>query len=1052
MTAPSARPGGGPLAFMATHPVAANLLMAVLAVGGLVSAERIRREVLPEASLDQVAVFVWYPGATPSQVEEGLAMPIERELIGLDSVTDVAAYAEAEWTWISADVVKGRDAQQTLEEVKTSIDRLGTLPATIEPPSVTLSRHREPVMTLVLYGPTDSASLRRAAEAIAGDLGALPEISTVKVDGLPDPEIQIDVDDLALEQYGLDVAGIAQAIRSTAVAIPGGRLDGEGGQLLLHVDQRRIEADEYADVPLSSLSDGRTLTLGEVATFRDSVANASWGTYYDGQPSARIQVYRVGDERPLDISRAVRAYQRRVPPPDGLQLVVWDDHSEAYAGRMGLLFRNAAFGLVLMLVLLGLFLAPGLGFWVTLGIPISFLGAFIALPWLGVSLNMISLFGFIVALGIVVDDAIVVGEAVHKHRRDGKGRLEAALAGAREVAQPVTFSVITTVIAFVPIALVSGVYGKFFVAIPFVVIPTLLVSLVESLFILPAHLSEPARSFSVLRRLERFQQRFSHGLEWFVEHVYGRLLDACLRNWSWPVAASVAALALSYGVWAGGHLRFNFFPKIEEDTAIAGVQFPVGTPNEETEAALDRIVAAAHEVARETGAEDQLVRGVLARKGLGYRVKGGGSRWGSHVGSVFVHLTPMDERPISTTEFSRRWRAKVGRIAGADALTFSYSRGFGGTGGLSVELSHPEPTVLEAASSDLAERLRTIDGVVDVDDGFSRGKGQLDFELTPAAEAAGLTYADLATQIRNGFFGAEVLRQVRGRSEVKVFVRRSADERRSEYDLERLLVRTPDGGSMPLLDAAVIHREAAPTRIVRRNGRRIVTVEADVNDAVVTEDEVQARLEDGWLQELGAQYAGLRADLGRGREAKQRTLGDLQTGGLLALLATFALLAVASRSYLQPLLVVAAIPFGVVGAVGGHLLLGMDLSLVSVLGMVALAGVVVNDSLVLVAAINDARAGGATVLEAVRTGAQRRFRPIVLTSLTTFFGLLPMMFETSVQARFLSPMAVSLGFGVLVVTFFALLVVPVLYVRLERLRQARPGAWLGWAADRQLPG
>ncbi|MGF1508158.1 MAG: efflux RND transporter permease subunit [Myxococcota bacterium] len=1028
--------GKGPIEWMAKNPVASNLLMGVLVIGGLLSALNMRREVFPEVSLDQVVVWVNYPGTTPGQVEQTVAIPVEQALLGLDVVSEVSVSVEAGWTWISAELVGGQDPSDALEEIKTAVDRITTLPSGMERPRIFLARNREPVMSLVLHGNTDFRSIRRAGEQVRDDLLSLPEISMVELKGLPESRIHIDVDETALERHGLDIQAIARAVETAAVQIPGGRLDAASGQLLLQIDKRRDVAAQFENIPVMSSRDGQVVRLIDVARISDTVEDASWGTFYDGEPSARIDIFRVGKERPLEISRVVKEYRLRQRLPEGLELSIWDDNSEAYESRMGLLFRNAAFGLTLMLLLLGSFLAPGLGFWVTLGIPVSFLGAMIFLPAVGVSLNMISLFGFIVALGIVVDDAIVVGEAVHKHRRDGLSRMDAAIAGAKEVAQPVTFSVITTVIAFVPIAFVSGTYGKFFAAIPLVVIPTLMISLVESLFVLPAHLSEPARRWSFMGRLERFQERFSHGLEWFVEHVYGRrLLEGALRNWTWPIAASLSALLVTYAVFEGGHLRFNFFPKIERDVAVAGIQFPVGTPSQETVRTMRRIIQAGHDVAAEVG-EASLVRGVLARQGHGYKVKGGGSQWGSHVGSVLFHLTEMGTRPISTTEFSKRWRERVGRIPGAESLTFSYSSGFGSESGIVIDLSHQDPETLAAAATHLAERLRRVDGVVDVDDGYSRGKGQLDFVLTPAAEAAGLTYADLARQIRNGFYGFEVLRQIQGQSEVKVFVRRGDEQRQSEHDLETMMLTTPAGGTMRLSDAAVIEREAAPTRIVRRNGRRIVNVKADVNEEVVTEDQVQQSLQERWLPELTARFPGVKSDLGRSQEDKERALSDLQVGGLLSLLAMFALLAVASKSYLQPILVVVAIPFGMVGAVVGHLLLGVDLSLVSVLGMVALAGVVVNDSLVLVAAINGLRAQGYSVEEAVRLGARRRFRPVVLTSLTTFFGLLPMIFETSVQARFLSPMAVSLGFGVLLVTVFALLVVPVLYVGLDRLRGA----------------
>ncbi|MEM9115369.1 MAG: efflux RND transporter permease subunit [Myxococcota bacterium] len=1029
-TSPSER---GPIAWMAGHPVAANLLMALLIVGGLLSAQLLRRELMPDVNFDSVVVWVPYPGATPEQVEVGVAIPIEQALLGVDGVDSVTASIEAGWTWMRAELEDGAEMGRTLDAVKSEIDRLQTLPAGIERPSVSIMRRDETVSSLVLHGPASLTDLRGVAEEIRDELIALPNISKVQVRGIPDPQIHIEVAEEVLRRHGLRIQDVADAIRGAAVEIPGGRLEVDSGEILLHVDQRKERGFEFEDIVVLSRSDGTSLRLRDIARVVDGVQDSSWGTFYDGERAARISVFRVGDQRPLRIAEAVDDYRLAKALPEGMELSLFEDKSESYAGRIDLLRRNALIGLGLMLLLLGLFLEPGLAFWVTLGIPVSFLGALCLLPGMGVSINMISLFGFIVALGIVVDDAIVVGEAIHKHRQDGLSRPAAALAGAREVAHPVTFSVITTVIAFLPIAFVPSEYGRFFIFIPFVVIPIFLISLVESLFVLPAHLSSPRR-FRLPALLEKGQRRFSQGLESFIERVYAPSLDAALKNWTTTLAISVASLMLAYGVLEGGHLRFNFFPKIEKDIATAGVQYPVGTPNEQTAEALRRMTEAAREVAADLASEGELIRGVLATRGRGFAVKGSGSQWGSHVGNVQVHLTPMGERPISTKEFVRRWREKVGRIPGTDNLAFQYSSRFAGEGAIGLELSHPDSATLEVATERLSERMREVDGLVDVDGGLGEGRGQLDFELTAAGRDAGLTYADFARQLRNHFYGAEVMRLIRGQSELKVFVRRPAEERGSEHDLEQMMVRLPGEGMMALRDAVRIEREAADSRRFRRDGRRIMSVSADVVDAKLTADEALDLLSEDILPRLQVDFTGLDWSLGREKEKQDLTLAALEIGALITLLAMFGLLAIASRSYFQPLLVVAAVPFGVVGALAGHLLLGFDLSLVSILGMVALAGIVVNDSLVLVAAVNDARTEGMAILPAVRHGARRRFRPIVLTSLTTFFGLMPMIFETSEQARFLSPMAVSLGFGVLFVTVFALFVVPVLYVGVERLR------------------
>ncbi|NJK89245.1 MAG: efflux RND transporter permease subunit [Myxococcales bacterium] len=1026
---------------MARNPVAANLAMATLLVGGLATSTSIRRELFPDTFLNRLWVMVSYPGATPTQIETSVAIPIEQAISTVSDVSNLSVSIEAGWTFMMADVRQGADPVDTINRVDDAIASLSSLPAGIERPMVRALYSRDEIITLLVHGNVSIEDLRRVAESIRSELLQIDGVSVVELEGLQDPRIYVEVPEDVLRRHGLSLADVAAAIRGGAVQVPGGRIDAPSGQVLLHVDRRRDLASEFGDVTLLSRTDGSRLVLGDVANLREGVENDDWGTYHEGQRAARIKVYRVGEERPLEISEAVRRYVavKETQLPEGLDVIVWEDESEAYEARIDLLARNAMLGLMLVLPLLAAFLAPSVAFWVTLGIPISFLGTIALLPIIGVSINMISLFGFIVALGIVVDDAIVVGEAVHKHRTDGKDRLTAAIDGAREVARPVVFSVLTTIIAFVPIMFVPESYGQFFRPIPLIVIPAFAISLFESLFILPAHLAEPEGRLFGRGRLVRFQRRFSRSVEIFIERRYVPALRASLRHAPWAWAISIAFLVIVGGTQAGGHVRFNFFPKIERDTAVGGVGFPVGTPSEETRRALQRLEDAAHRVAEKTGRSAELVRGVIVRHGHGYQVKGGESQWGSHVGSVMVRLTELGVRPISAKEFSERWREEVGRLPGVDQLSFSFAAGFGGDAAVEAELSHADPEVLREAAAFLAERLVAVEGIVDVDDGFSRGKGQLDFELTPSGEAAGITYEALAAQLRGHYQGIEVSRQVRGQSEVRVIVRRPEEERRSRWDLESMHLVAPNGRLVPLREAATVVREVAPTRVQRRDGKRIIRVAADVEEAVITVDEVQEKLQSQWLEEVSARFPGVQVGLGQSFEARNRTLSALEAGFAVALFAMFALLAVASKSYLQPLLVVSAIPFGVAGAVVGHLILDLDLSLVSLLGMIALAGVVVNDSLVLVSAVNDRRAAGVALEDAVVDGARRRFRPILLTTLTTFFGLTPMIFEMSEQARFLSPMAVSLGFGVLTVTLFTLFVIPSMYVAMDRLIRRAEG-------------
>jgi multidrug efflux pump subunit AcrB len=690
-----------------------------------------------------------------------------------------------------------------------------------------------------------------------------------------------------------------------------------------------------------------------------------------------------------------------------------------------------------VLVVLGLFLEIKLAFWVTMGIPISFIGALLFLPATDVSINMISLFAFIVVLGMVVDDAIVVGEATYKRQTDGATRLEAAIEGAKEVAMPIAFAIATTIIMFSPMLFVPGPMGKFFRVIPIVVILVLLLSLFESVFILPAHLahSKPTSHRGLFGFIHRQQQRFSRGVEWFIGHSYVPTLRKAIRYRLVTIAIAFAMLIGAAGLVAGGRLEFTFLPKIEQDNLTAEIQLPFGTSAEDTRAATQQVLDAAYRTLDRFGGEEQLSRGVFSQIGgqTMARIGDPGAQFSagaSHLGEVAIALVPFGERSVTSSEFVRVWREEMGELMNVESLKIVYSIGPAGVA-LDFELSHSDVKIIEHAASDLAARLAEFDGVRDIDDGFEAGKQQLDFTMKPEGMSRGLTALDLGRQVRSSFFGAEVLRQQRGRDEVKVYVRLPREERNSEYDIEQLLVRTPDGGEMPLGQAAELSRTHSFTSITRVDGRRVVDVTADVDDAVTNETKVSSAVMATVLPELRKKYPGLKTSLGGEQRQRAESMGGLFAGFGLALIVMIALLAIAFRSYIQWFIIMLVIPFGFVGAAIGHIIMGFDLSMMSLMGVVALSGVVVNDSLILIVAVNEYRAKGHSMREAVMLGGERRFRPILLTSLTTFFGLMPMILETSVQARFLIPMAISLGFGVIFATVLTLLLVPAVYTVVE---------------------
>ncbi|MEM1416080.1 MAG: efflux RND transporter permease subunit, partial [Myxococcota bacterium] len=834
---------------------------------------------------------------------------------------------------------------------------------------------------------------------------------------------------------------IARAIREATVELPAGGVRTEGGEILLRTDARREVGRDFEDIVLRGGANGAALRVSDVATVRDGFEEAQAETTFFGKRAVRLDVYRTGAESPVGVATEVRRWLGEAEGtfPPGIEAAVWNDESEDFASRVDLLRRNGLLGLVLVLVVLGIFLEPALAFWVTLGIPISFAGALLFIPLGDISINMISLFGFIVTLGIVVDDAIVVGEAVHARRTEGLGLRAAAIRGARDIAAPVTISVVTTCMAFAPMLFVPGVMGKFFRNVPVVVICVLLVSLVEALFVLPAHLSHPLPRWlrvaiaplGLLRRL-----RGEAGLAWIAERLYRPALGSALRHRDVTLALGLAALVASVGLVHGRRIGTSDFPRIEGDVVLATLRMPVGTAYEETRRAHERLTEAAERALAPHGGQD-IVRGLLTDVGWawgqGYRE----SR-GSHLATARLYLVDADARAVGAREVAELWREAAGGIAGAEAVTFNAA--IFGEGGARVEvrLRHPSRATLEDAAERLAAELRTYAGLRDVDSGVSPGKEQLDLRLSDEGRARGLTVAELARQLRDAYYGAEALRQQRGREELRVLVRRPLAERVSLADVEELIVRTPEGGEMRLGQAAHIARGRAYTQLRRVDGRRSLSVTAGVVSGVANADAMLARLQAGPLPELAAAVPGLSFAVGGEQEEVAESIDGLYAGFGFALFAIYGLLAIALGSYVQPLLVMSTIPLGLVGALLGHWALGYDLSIISTMGIVALSGVLVNDSLLLMRSTNAVRRAGASADDAIRAGSLRRFRPIVLTSLTTFFGLAPMIAETSVQARFLVPMALSLGVGILFATFVMLLFVPAAYLAVEDARR-----WFG---------
>ncbi len=1036
----------GAVKWMAMNHVAANLLMLVLVLGGIIMAPSIKQEIFPEVSLDRVSVSVAYPGAGPEEVEEGIVIKIEESLTAVDGIKQLKSTANEGFGTVMAEVYADEDVDEILQDIKSEIDRITTFPEDAEKPVISKLSNRREVISVVVYGDVKEKILREQAERIRDELLELKNITQVDLGGVRPFEITIEISEQTLQRYNLTLDKVATAIRLASLDLPGGTIKTSGGEILLRTKERRYWGPEYADITILANPDGTQVKLGDIANVVDGFADIETYGRFDGKPAAMLQVFRIGEQKPTEISASIISYveENGSKLPGSLQLAIWNDTSEIFTSRMNLLQKNALLGLGLVVIILGLFLEIRLAGWVMLGIPISLLGTMFLMPWLGLSINMISLFAFILALGIIVDDAIVVGENIYEHRQRGKPYRQAAIDGVLEVAVPVTFSILTTVAAFLPLIFVSGMMGKFIRVMPVIVITLLLMSLIESLLVLPTHLSSgKAQSVNsgFLGRIDRVRQWFGDGLQRFVNGPYLWALKLNINYRYISLAAGLVALLLTFGVVKNGLIKFTFMPEVDGDKITVSVQMNRGVPIEETSRVSDFILQKGMETVAEYDEKrppgDTILRNVYTV--VGGNIASGGPVGGSnvtatHMSNIAMFLTKSEVRNVPSAEITAVWREKVGEIPGVDSLSFRSNLMHMGAN-IDVLLAHQDFAVLEQSSKRIRETLSEYQGISDIEDTYVRGKREIKLKLKPAARTLGITETDLGRQVRAAFYGTEALRLQRGRNEIKVMVRYPDANQRELWNFETMRIRTHTGQEIPLLQAAEVSEGDGFSEINRTDRKRVINISAAVNNELNNAQEIISDLKQNLLPQLVADYPGLSWEMEGEEKERKDSLVSMFGGFKLAMIAIFTLLAIPFRSYTQPLLIMAAIPFGAVGAVLGHAIMGHDLSLLSMFGLVALSGVVINDSLLLIDKANRNRREGMALYDAIVAAGTRRFRPIILTSLTTFFGLLPMMLETSVQAQFLVPMAISLGFGILFGTGVILLLVPALYIILEDIRQ-----------------
>jgi multidrug efflux pump subunit AcrB len=1024
----------GLIASFARNHVAANLLMLTVVVVGIVVARNIRQEIYPLYQIDTVEVSMQYRGASPDEVEQSIILPIESELRGLELTRRIEATASEGRASVTVEIMPSFDRNRALQEVTAAVARISMFPDEIEPPRISLgTSRRRGVNYVAVYGDVDERTLVQFARVVEDGLLAQEEISLVELLGARRPEILVEVPQAQLRSLNLTLGEIARAIDQSAQDVPAGTMKTSGGDILLKTTERRFFGSEFEEIPIKSNNTGTEVKLGDIAKIIDGFEDSNQESYFNGKPTITLSVSASENQTPIDVAAAVNRFIEQVRPtlPPSVNVEVRYDRTEDYMERINLLKYNGTLGLVLVLIALGFLLELRVAFWTAVGIPVSILGSLILLPLMNASVNMISVFGFIVTLGIVVDDAVVVGEDIFHKITQGMSRLEAAVAGVKEMTVPVIFAVSTNIIAFLPLFFVPGESGRFLKVLPAVIIAVFTVSLVEVLLILPSHLSwgkKNARKDSIIGRFDQAQTRLRLKLDDLMERFYKPILTTAIRFRYLTIAVFTSSLLMIIAYTMSGRVNFTFNPSIENDYIQGEIEMPTGTPVSRTrEVAF--IVEAAAKRAMEKAGEEGIVRN--------YNVSV--ARRNNNEASVAIKLVPQSLREITGEGFVDLWRQEVPEIPDIESLFYDYLVGPGGEAAIFIQLAHPDVDTLRHAAEELGNVLELYPGVTDIRKGFGREMPQISFEIKPAGQALGITARDLGQQIRNSFYGAEALRQPRDRDELRVMVRLPESDRRSLSGLEGLLIKGNNGAEIPISQAAEIIETTAPVRIDRVDGGRVVNVTANVVTSVTNGNKVLKAMEKKELPDLISRFPGLRYTFeGEQRDQREAT-ASLSVGLIASLFAIFAIMASFLRSYTQSVIVLLAIPWGLAGAVLGHILLGFDLSIYSILGMIALCGMVVNGGFVMAMTRNRYMDRGQPANVAIVHAAQRRFRPIFLTGVTTFLGLGPMIFETNEQALFLVPMAISLGLGTLASSIVVLILVPVAFIVIEEIKGITAG-------------
>jgi multidrug efflux pump subunit AcrB len=1008
----------GLIGWFATNHVAANLLMFFIIALGIYGVFILKKETFPGITRDAITVSVPYLGAAPQEVEEGVLLKVEEAIEGIEGLGEIQSVATEGMGRVTVEVLEGFEMGDVMDEVKLAVDSIQSFPGETERPTISKFTFSRGAINLQVYGNLEESAMKELTDRIADEVMALPEVTSAQVMGTRPFEVSVEIDEVTLREYGLTLSQVSQAIRAWSVDIPGGSIRSDSGDIRLRAKGQAYTGEEFENIILMTRPDGTRLRLGDVATVRDAFAEVESYSFFDGQRSFGINVMATEDESEIEISDAVRRYvdARSATLPDGVKLEHWADGTFYLKGRMEMMLENMAIGAVLVFFVLGIFLHLKIAAWVLIGLPVAFLGAFMLMPVVGVSINVMSLFAFILVLGIVVDDAIIIAESAFTETEKYGYTVANVVRGAQRVAVPATFGVLTTIMAFMPLLMVGGMMQSINQSLGWVVVLCLAFSLVESKLILPAHLAALKSSHGEKKGVA---DKVDSLLKRFVGNVYTPFLRRAIEFRYATASFFLGLLIVTSGLVAGGVVPFVFFPEIDSDFVMANIELQEGAPEsliQEIVAQLDEGLREINEeIKQETGTDRDVIDHMYASISNG------------KTGRFQVELDKNEGRAATPKEIETRWRNRIGEIAGTKEMKFSSGMHMGGGPPIAFKMQGRNFEELEAASAELVAYLRSFDGVFEVESTAEAGPEEVQLKIKPEAEALGITLTDLASQVRQAFYGAEAQRIQRGDQEVRVMVRYPRDQRKSLGNLESMWIRLPDGRELPFHAVAEYDLEIGYNSIQRVDGRRTVSVTANVNNAVTQPMVVMGAITRDFFPQLAQKYPGVSKDLTGSSREERMSLGEMGYAFLAALGGIYALMAVPLRSYIQPLVIMSVIPFGIVGAVVGHMVVGIALNSISMIGIIALSGVVVNDSLIMVDFVNKRVAAGMGVMEAAIESGGARFRAIMLTSLTTFFGLIPIVMESSMQAQIVIPMAVSLAFGIVFATVITLVLIPCLY-------------------------